>query len=183
MTVKAYDFQADYSLNLGDIGLDNWGQMRFNLRATNLDSFVYQERVTAPAKEAVGRQNFATGAAPAAPDWKANFTIGWTNGNHNITAITRYVDEMIYDGSDFSFIQRYANTTYRKVDTINRWVDADINYSYRGLDLFGGSANITVGMRNAFDRQPQKVSLFGGVVGELQDALARIVYARVSYDF
>ena len=64
---------------------------------------------------------------------------------------------MIYDGSDFSFIQRYANTTYRKVDTINRWVDADINYSYRGLDLFGGSANLTVGMRNAFDRQPQKL--------------------------
>ena len=183
VTVKAYDIQADYSLNLGDIGLDNWGQMRFNLRATNLDSFQYQERVTAPVVEAVGRQNFATGAAPAAPDWKANFTIGWTNGNHNITAITRYVDDMIYDGSDFSFIQRYANTTYRKVDTINRWVDADINYSYRGLDLFGGSANLTVGMRNAFDRQPQKVSLFGGVVGELQDALARIVYARVSYDF
>ena len=129
VTVKAYDIQADYSLNLGDIGLDNWGQMRFNLRATNLDSFQYQERVSAPVVVVVGRQNFATGGAPAAPDWKANLTIGWTNGNHNITAITRYVDDMIYDGSDFSFIQRYANTTYRKVDTINRWVDADINLS------------------------------------------------------
>ena len=181
--VKSYDIQADYSFNLDDIGLADWGQMRINLRATNLDTFMFQERATSPMKEGVGRQNFATGAAPAAPEWKANLRFGWTKGNHSATATVHYIDEIIYDGSDFSFIQRYANTTYRKVDMITRWVDVDVAYSYRGLDLFGGDANLTIGMRNATDRQPQKTSLFGGVIGELQDALSRVVYARVSYDF
>ncbi|NKB33216.1 MAG: TonB-dependent receptor plug domain-containing protein [Pseudomonadales bacterium] len=183
VVVKAYDVSADYNFDLGFAGLDDWGDFRLNLRATNVDSFQYQETALTPVVEGLGKQNFATGAAPALPEWKANLRLGWSRGNHSATATVHYIDEISFDGNDFSFIQRYTGITYRDVDTITRWVDLDIAYSYRDLDLFGGSASFTAGMRNATDRAAQKTTLFGGVIGELQDPLGRMVYARVAYEF
>ncbi len=178
VVVEAYDIQANYSFVL-----DNIGDFRINLTATNIQSFIYQERPTTSVVEAVGKQNFATGAAPALPEWKANLRMVWINGNHSANVTVHYIDDISYDGSDFSFITRFANTTYRKVDTIKRWVDMDIAYTYRNFGLFDGNAAFTLGMRNATDRWAQKTTLFGGVVGELQDPLGRMVYARVNYEF
>lgn len=178
VVVKAYDIQADYSFSISNVG-----DFRVNLRATNVDSFQYQERPTTPVVEAVSKQNFATGAAPALPEWKINLRLGWNRGNHSATATVHYIDEIEYDGNDFSFIARFDNITYRQVDTITRWVDLDLAYSYRNIEMFGGTASVTAGMRNATDRQAQKTTLFGGVIGELQDPLGRMVYARLSYEF
>lgn len=181
--VEAYDIEANYDFDLGFAGMEDWGDFRLNLRATNVDSFIFQETALTDPVQGVGRQNFATGAAPALPDWKANLRLGWNRGNHGATVTVRYVDEIMFDGNDFSFIQRYNGITYRDVDTITRWVDMDIAYNYRDLSLWGGNASFTAGMRNATDRQAQKTTLFGGVIGELQDPRGRMVYARVSYEF
>lgn len=177
--VKSFDLQGDYTFSIG-----NLGDFRVNLQATMLDSFQYQQDATSPVVEAVGSQNFnAGGTAPALPEWKANLQLGWNRGNHSVVAITRYVDEMIFDHPQFAFMDRFANTFRQDTDVIRAWTDMDMVYTYRGLELFGGETNVSIGSRNVFDREAQRTPMFAGVVGELQDPLGRVVYARVNYNF
>ena len=71
VTVKAYDIQADYSLNLGD--MDWIIGVRCGLTCVLPTLTARVSRASYSSCRRVGRQNFATGAAPTAPDWKANF--------------------------------------------------------------------------------------------------------------
>lgn len=180
VAVQALDIQGTYTFGIGDLG-----NFRVNLQATMIDSFIYQQDQTSPVREAVGRQNFvAGGTAPALPEWKANLTLGWVRGDHSATAIVRYVDEMIYDGPQNTFLDRFANT-FRpsNLQTINAWTEADVVYNYRGLKLFDGDTNLSIGARNLFDREAQRTPMFAGVLGELQDPLGRVIYLRANYEF
>ncbi len=180
VAVQALDIQGTYTFGIGDLG-----NFRVNLQATMIDSFLYQQDQTSPIVEGAGRQNFlAGGTAPALPEWKANLTLGWVRGDHSATAIVRYVDEMIYDGPQNEFLDRFENTFRpRNLDTIQAWTDADVVYNYRGLKLFDGETNISVGARNLFDREAQRTPMFAGVIGELQDPLGRVIYLRANYEF
>lgn len=178
MLVKALDIEADYSYLT-----DNWGTFGFNLTATMVDTYEFQLSPQDPVREAVGAQNNDFGAVPAMPEWRANARFRWSLGDHQATATVRYIDEVTFDASDFSFQRFFPHTNYRSVDTIRTWTQLDWFYTYRGLQLFNGETALTVGMRNAFDRQPQKVGMTSGIVGELQDALGRVMYARFSHEF
>jgi iron complex outermembrane receptor protein len=59
----------------------------------------------------------------------------------------------------------------------------DVVYNYSGLELFGGTTNLSVGARNLFDREAQRTPMLAGIVAELQDPLGRIVYLRANYEF
>jgi outer membrane receptor for ferrienterochelin and colicin len=178
--VEALDIQGTYTYDAGDLG-----NFRVNIQATQIASFMFQQDATSPLTEAAGKLNFlAGGTAPALPEWKANLTLGWVRGDHSATAIVRYVDEIVYDGPQNTFLDRFENTFRPQgLDTINAWTDADVVYNYRGLQLFEGETNISIGARNVFDREAQRTPLFAGVVGELQDPLGRVVYIRANYEF
>ena len=49
--------------------------------------------------------------------------------------------------------------------------------------MFDGEMAFTLGSRNVFDREARRTPLFAGVIGELQDPLGRMIYARLVYDF
>ena len=66
---------------------------------------------------------------------------------------------------------------------IYAWTDMDISYTYRGFEMMDGEMAMTVGLRNAFDREPQRSPEFMGVVGGMQDVLGRVLHARLVYDF
>jgi outer membrane receptor protein involved in Fe transport len=178
--VEAIDIQGTYTFTIGDLG-----NFRVNLQATQISSFMYQQDATSPMVEGVGRQNFlAGGTAPALPEWKANLTLGWNRGDHGVTGIVRYVDEMVYDGPQSAFIDRFENTFRpQNTNTIYAWTDMDVVYNYSGLELFGGTTNLSVGARNLFDREAQRTPMLAGIVAELQDPLGRIVYLRANYEF
>ena len=178
--VTAYDFQANYR-----IGFDRIGDFRFNLQATYVDSFLYQEDPTKPIVEAAGKYNDTTGVAPELPQLKANLQINWSKGDHSVNAIVRYVDDMPYDGPLFTFLDRFAN--YNRPGNITEtgvlaWTDMDIGYTYRGLEFMGSDVNFTVGSRNVFDREAQRSPEFAGVLGGLQDPMGRNIYARIQFD-
>ena len=184
--VTAYDLQGTYRFSL-----DNIGDFRIGLQATHIEEFLVQEDPTADTFDAAGGYNAQTSAAPELPDWKINLTTGWVNGNHSIVAITRYISDMPYDGPTFSHMRFFGNTfnPYQRIhvsqgdEGIDAWTQMDINYTYRGFELFDGELAFTLGSRNVFDRQGQRSPEFAGVVGALQDPMGRSIYARVVYDF
>jgi outer membrane receptor for ferrienterochelin and colicin len=178
--VTAYDLQANYRLSL-----NNLGDLRFNLQATYIDSFLYQEDSTKPVVEAAGKYNDTTGVAPEMPQLKANLQMVWSKGNHAVNAIARYVDDMPYDGPLFTHLDYFAN--YNRPGNIGEtgvlaWTDMDIGYTYRGFEFMGSNLNFTVGSRNVFDREAQRSPEFAGVLGGLQDPMGRNFYARVQFD-
>jgi outer membrane receptor protein involved in Fe transport len=181
LEVTAYDLQANYRLNF-----DRIGNFRFNLQATYIDSFMYQEDPTKPVIEAAGRYNDVTGVAPELPQLKANLMMVWNKGSHAVTATAHYVDDMPYDGPLFTHLDYFAN--YNRPGNIAEtgvlaWTDLDLAYTYRGLELMGSETNFTVGSRNVFDREAQRSPEFAGVLGGLQDPTGRVVYARMQFNF
>ncbi|MFM1896223.1 MAG: hypothetical protein RLZZ385_1297 [Pseudomonadota bacterium] len=180
--VTAYDIQGNYSLSF-----NNWGTFRANLQATMMDSFAFRDSDGSPLAEGVGKTNLLTGTAPAVPEWKANLRLGWTMNNHAVSGTLHYVDAMAWDGTNYTTtIALFANTNADPTivgGEIKAWTDFDLAYTYRGVELWGGELGFTVGSRNLFDREAQKTPDFAGVMGELQDAMGRSIYARMTYDF
>ena len=157
--------------------------MRANLQATHIDGFLVQDDVGLPTRDGVGITNRNTGAVPATPEWKANLRLGWTLGNHAVTGTVHYLSAMDYDGRTSGFIDNFANTFRVPTTEIHAWTDFDLAYSYRGLDLFGGEMAFTLGSRNLFDREVQRIPDAIGVLAETQDPMGRSIYARLVYDF
>lgn len=183
MLVKAWDTQLDYYFSLSDVGLDNWGDIRMSLQGTYTDTYQFQLSADDPVREAVGNQNNDYGAVPAIPQIRANLRVAWNKGPHMISATGRYVDEVNFDANEFSFQRFLPGSTWQHTDVIYAWSQMDVFYSYSGYEFWDGEFNFTVGARNLFDRMPQKVGMIAGVEAQLQDALGRVVYARVNYNF
>jgi iron complex outermembrane recepter protein len=178
--VTSYDLQANYRLSFNRLG-----DFRFNLQATYVDSFLYQEDPTKPIVEAAGKYNDTTGVAPEMPQLKANLQINWSKGDHSVNAIVRYVDDMPYDGPLFTILDAFSG--FNRPGNISQtgvlaWTDMDIGYTYRGLEFMGSDVNFTVGSRNVFDREAQRSPEFAGVLGGLQDPMGRNIYARIQFD-
>lgn len=184
MLVRAWDTQLDYDFSLDDVGLNGWGAMSMQLQATYMDTYQFQLAEDGPVREAVGNQNNPFGAVPTIPEIRANLRINWMLGNHTVSATTRYIDEVKFDASEFSFQQFFPGAKWGgPTDTLRAWTQLDMFYSYRGYEALGGEFAFSVGARNLTDRMPQKTGMIAGVAAESQDVLGRVVYARVNYRF
>ena len=184
MLVKAWDIQANYNFDLDAIGFGSWGDFRASLNATYTDTYTWQESQLTPVREAKGHQNNSFGAVPVIPEWRANASLGWRLGNHNVNTTVRYIDEVMFDANEFSF-QRFLRpeNLWRHTEVIRAWTQTDMFYTYSDLELFGGSATMSLGARNLFDREAQKTGMIAGVVSQIQSPLGRMLYARVNYEF
>lgn len=184
MLVKAWDIQANYNFDLDAFGLGSWGDFRASLNGTYTDTYTWQESILTPVREAKGQQNNSFGAVPIIPEWRANANLGWTLGNHSVSATVRYIDEVIFDANEFSF-QQFLRTEHlwTSTDVIRAWTQTDMFYTYSDLELFGGNATMSLGARNLFDREAQKTGMIAGVVSQIQSPLGRVLYARVNYEF
>lgn len=187
MLVQAWDLQVNYRFTLDDIGLDdlgNWGEFRVGLQTTKTDTYEWQESILTPVREAMGNQNNSFGAVPIIPEYRANVSMGWSLGNHSVSATVRYIDEVNFDANQFSF-QKWIRPehNYRDNTVIDAWTQMDMFYAYRGLEVMDGDASLSLGARNLFDREAQKTGMIGGAVTQLQSVLGRVLYARVTYEF
>lgn len=190
MLVEAYDFKASYQFDLdaitGMFGWDNIGTIRLNLQATQIDVWDYQQYPTSAVTSPLGKRNRFVGEAPPLPEWKGNFSIGWVNGNHSASMITRYIDAVEYDGwnwlgnCDFQFFQCFDNSIR---DELRASTIADVAYNYRGLEVMGSTVDLTIGSRNVFDRLPMRINDFAGMESVLWDARGRMIYGRVTMEF
>ncbi|MFM1896089.1 MAG: hypothetical protein RLZZ385_1163 [Pseudomonadota bacterium] len=184
MLVRAWDTQIDYGFSLDDVGLNGWGDIAMQLQGTYVDTYLFQLLQDGPVREAVGNQNNPFGAVPTIPQIRANLRINWMKGNHLVSATTRYVDDVKFDASEFSFQAGFPGAQWGGPNTVlNAWTQLDMFYSYRGYEALGGEFAFSLGARNLTDRMPQKTGMIAGVAAETQDVLGRVVYARVNFSF
>ena len=173
---------------MGDVGLDDWGSLTFQGAATKLDVWEYQKFVTDDMISPLGKRNRFLGEAPPLPELKANLQITWVRGNHSANIITRYIDEVEYDGYNWggSFFDQFPYFTGFDIserDMLRPWTASDVAYNYRGLEVAGTDVNLTFGARNVFDRRPQRVNDFAGMESLLYDPRGRLLYGRITIDF
>ncbi|PCI77332.1 MAG: hypothetical protein COB20_08255 [SAR86 cluster bacterium] len=176
--VEAIDIAANYSYS------NDWGNFRASLQATFIDHFYYQSDASQPIVDGAGLYNDVTGAAPELPEWKANLTLGWSRGNHSVNTISRFTDAMPYDGPQFTHLDFFGGFVRpQNMTEVHSRTLVDASYTYRGLELFGGEGAVTIGSRNIFDKDAQPSPEFAGLIGGLQTAMGRNIYARFVYDF
>ncbi|MCB1670502.1 MAG: TonB-dependent receptor [Pseudomonadales bacterium] len=180
MLVQAIGLQVGYSFEFR-----NWGTFRLNLQSTFVDAYDFQLSDIDPERSAIGRQNNDFGAVPPIPEWRGNLDLGWTRGQHNVNATVRYTDSVIFDANEFAFQQFLPFSIFRSTTEIHAWTQMDLYYTYRGLRVPGldGDISFTLGSRNVFDREAQKVGMTSGVVNDMQDPIGRVIYGRFNYQF
>jgi len=162
------DLEANWAIDGGGLG-------QFVLRA-NASHFLNYEIPTATGgkQDVVGffnHDNFAR----SMPETKINLGLNWLMGNHSAAALVYFVDE-------------YETTRVvpeGQSQNIDDWTTVDLQYSYR-FDLFEASqAQITLGLKNAFDEEPPRV--FDGVNTSYDpkhhDPRGRVYYVNASYGF
>ena len=192
MLVEAFDLQVSYQFDLGNalsmIGLGDLdaGTMTINSNVTKIDKWEYQKFPTDPVSSPLGKRNRFLGEAPPLPELKGNIRLGWVMGSHSANLIGRYIDEVDFDGYNWKGITTFQYFTPFDPairDVLRASTVADAAYNYRGLELFGGSFDVTLGCRNCFDRMPQRVNDFAGMESILYDARGRLIYGRITMEF
>lgn len=188
MFVQSVDMKFNYFFSLDDmfglrnlIGASDMGSMNLSLNATHLSEYTYQLSPDRSVNDGIGQQNNRTGAVPPLPKWKANLGLGWVGDQHSFNITARYIDEVVFDANKFSFQRFLPYSNYRKVDMLEASTIVDASYNFTQYEALGGEMSFTVGARNLFDRQPQKVPMLGGIESMLYDPTGRIVYARMTY--
>lgn len=190
--VEAFDIKVNYQFELdaltGMFGLNDVGTITTNLAATKIDKWEYQKFPNDPVSEPLGQRNRFLGEAPPLPEWKGDLRIGWVMGNHSASIAAHYIDEVQYDGyswnsgffQTFQFFTPFDNSVR---DVLRESTVADVAYNYRGLQLWGSSVDLTLGSRNVFDREPQRVNDFAGMESILYDPRGRLIYGRITMEF
>jgi len=178
--VKSVDMNLNYFKPFRD-----WGTFVLNIDATHTLNFEYQQTILDDVIEGAGKANIRTRTAPAVAEWRSNASLSWSLGPHRANLTARYISAVDYDGPQFEFTAVLPGSTWRQVDTIRPWTSMDMFYTYAAEDLpvFGGDGTLSIGLRNAFDREAQKSPGVGGHVGELQNPMGRMLYGRLNLRF
>ncbi len=115
------DISASYAIDIAGnsellLGLD--ASYMFGYDIGGIPSVV-DGQVTTVNIDAVGNRNESNIAAPL-PQWRGNFTIGWSNERHSARAIVRHIDDYTDD--------KTADRTFNSV--IDSMTTVDLHYSY-----------------------------------------------------
>lgn len=168
--VEGFDVRVRYSFNYKD-----WGRFITSASGNYYTRWEYQQSPTSPTVDARGVSNSNTAFAPPIAEWKGNIGLSWFRNNHSASLTARYIDEMIWD--ETTVAAGFSASSFPELRAITK---ADARYSYR-FEAFDIDANVTVGIRNIFDRDAQRLPQRGGIESRIDDPFGRQFY--VSLDF
>lgn len=117
-------------------------------------------------QDAVGQYNLRNAIARPLPEFKANLTLNWSNGNHRAFALVRWIDEYEFPQNEWNAAQGFwaftvglANGSEASskflTEKIDSWTTVDLQYTYTLPEMgFVTSSSVTLGIKNVFDEGP-----------------------------
>jgi iron complex outermembrane receptor protein len=165
--VDVLDMTVTYNYSAG-----NWGNFSTAFNAAYYLTYDYAglDGLTIDAR---GRRNADTALSPPLPELVATLRLGWTRDKHAASFITKYMDEVTMDG--------VTGGGYPVPELIPESYIANASYTYFFDNLFTTSGNVTLGVSNLFDWEPQRLPVQGGFESRLYDNFGRMF--SVSMDF
>lgn len=130
LQTKGLDFQADWRLDLADIGAPDWGMLAFNVTGSKLLEWQRQDLPSGPFTDRKGTVSNAFGLT--LPEWKVLSSANWIYGPVNLGVRWRY------QGAVENF-----NNRAQTIDAINYF---DLNGSWKvneKVSLRAGVNNLT----------------------------------------
>lgn len=176
MKHRALDLYARYDLDLG-----SFGNMVFNLDATQALEYSYDLGLGIPAGDGVGSQNESIAEVPPMPEYRANATMNWSLGNHSALLRARWIDGFDYSFNSGALLGAQIAINGRSAASSMTYIDA--NYAYTFDSLIGDRATrFEIGARNLGDRFPQPFFNLGGIETFVHDIRGRMVYVRINQE-
>jgi outer membrane receptor protein involved in Fe transport len=176
MKHRALDVYARYDLDIG-----RFGNMVFNLDATQALEYSYDLGLGIPAGDGVGSQNEAIAEVPPMPEFRANATMNWRSGAHSALVRARWVD-----GFDYSFNSGgllAAQIAVNGITAATSMTYVDVNYAYTFDNLLGDRATrFEIGARNLGDKFPKPFINLGGIETFVHDIRGRMAYIRINQE-
>lgn len=129
--------------------------------------------------DALGMQNDRTGIVGPVPELKAQARLAWFRDNHSASFTYNHQDEVIFD----AIIQNaLTGTPPPSNGKVRAWTTANAQYSYLFDSYLDSSINVSVGVNNLFDREPQRLPMLGGFASRLHSPWGRQFYMSVEWE-
>jgi len=159
--VNVLDFTTRYSFDYRD-----WGTFSFDMNAAYYVKYEYAG-LDGVLIDARGRRNADTALSPPLPKTVATLRMGWRNGDHAASLLTKYTDSVTFDGT------KKAGSIAPAVIPDSYIVNSSYTYFFDGL--FDTSGSVTVNVNNMFDWEPKRLPVQGGFETRLYDNFGRML--------
>lgn len=117
-------------------------------------------------QDAVGQYNLRNAIARPLPEFKVNFTLNWSHGNHRAFALVRWIDEYEFPREEWNAAQGFWGATVGLAngagasrafltEEIESWTTLDLQYTYTLPELaYLPASSISLSIKNVFDEEP-----------------------------
>lgn len=129
--------------------------------------------------DALGKQNDTTGIVGPVPKLKSQLRLAWFRENHSASFTYNHQDSVIFD----AVIQNALTGTPPPADgKVSAWTTVNAQYTYLFDSYLDSDINLSVGINNMFDREPQRLPMLGGFASRLQSPWGRQFYVSVEWE-
>ena len=167
--VDVLDLTTRYTFDYG-----NLGNFSVDLNAAYYTKYEYAG-LDGVLIDARGRRNADTALSPPLPELVANLRLGWRNGDHAASLLTKYTDSFTFDGT-FK-----GGTTPPAVIPESYIVNSSYTYFFDGI--FDTSGSLTLNVNNMFDWEPKRLPVQGGFESRVYDNFGRMLAVSLDIEF
>jgi iron complex outermembrane recepter protein len=164
------------------------GRFGVGLNTTYVQNYSFIRSEGGEKIEGAGKRNNGTAAVPPMPRWRGNLRFGWDMDRHGVVVLGRYMHEVKRANEEdpfcapgiVQFIHGLMQATNECPTKLPRHIEWDVTYT---LDLDGlvwgeRRSTVSLGLLNAFDKEPKPMITLGGLESRLYDPRGRIWFAR-----
>ncbi|TWB38655.1 TonB-dependent receptor domain-containing protein [Nitrospirillum pindoramense] len=178
------DFNANYRVDLADVGLDKVGALNFNLSGTYLIDFVTQALPGSDGYDCAGL--YGANCGVPAPVWRHKVRATWdTPWDAQVSVAWRHLSSV--DWERVSSNATLHGTTIPNLSHIDSYDYFDFSGSYQVSDWL----TLSGGVNNVFDKDPPLATtqvsssayINGNTYSQVYDALGRYFFFRASAKF
>ena len=130
--------------------------------------------------DGVGSRNGGNSVGHPLPEWKANANINWVIDRHMVNILVSHIDSY-EDDIPASFIRSlFVGNRHSHINSFTT-VDVQYNYQLPAMAYVGEGSSLTLGVKNAGNREAPFVNTDGGFDAFTHDPRGRMWYAKYNW--